>query len=97
MKKDKKLLNIEFTSNFNKKRSALPLGIKIAFRETLEFFLENPNHNILHRHFLRKKYAGYESIDITSDYRAIFKESRTKTQITIKFYIIGTHKELYSK
>lgn len=95
MKKNVKLLHIEFTSLFNKQRKALPLPIKIAFKETLDLLLENPNHEVLRRHFLKEKYGGYESINITPDYRAIFKE--TKTETNIKFYTIGTHEELYGK
>jgi mRNA-degrading endonuclease YafQ of YafQ-DinJ toxin-antitoxin module len=88
---------IEFTSFFNTQRRKLPLPIKIAFRETLDILLENPHHEVLRRHFLKEKYAGHQSIDITPDYRAIFKETRFETQVVIKFHIIGTHEELYGK
>lgn len=90
-------LLIEFSSLFNKQRKSVPLHIKVAFRETLEVFLENPHHEALRRHFLKEKYAGYQSIDVTSDYRAVFKETKIKTQIIITFYTIGTHEELYDK
>jgi hypothetical protein len=38
---------IEFIPFFNKQRKAAPLEIKEAFRETLELFLENPEHKAL--------------------------------------------------
>jgi mRNA-degrading endonuclease YafQ of YafQ-DinJ toxin-antitoxin module len=97
MKKSLKPPNIEFTSLFNRKRKALPLSVKTAFRETLEIFLENPTDVTLRRHFLKGKYAEYQSIDVTPDYRAIFKEIKKDKGTIIKFYTIGTHEELYGK
>lgn len=88
-------LHIEFSALFDKKLRCLSPEIIGAFNEALDLFLENPNHEHLRRHFLKEKYAGYQSIDITDDHRAVFKEARTKTQIIIKFYLIGTHDELY--
>lgn len=88
---------IEFSTRFDKKLRRLPSEIISTFRETLELFLENPNQKTLRRHSLKDEYTGYESIDVTSDYRAIFKEIKAGRQITIKFYTIGTHEELYGK
>lgn len=90
-------LRIEFSTLFDKRLRQFPSEIIIAFQETLDLFLENPHHEALRRHFLKEKYAGYQSIDATSDYRAIFKETKIKTQIIISFYTIGTHEELYGK
>lgn len=89
-------LRVEFSSLFDKKLRKLPAEIIISFKETLELFLENPNHERLRRHFLKEKFAGYQSIDITDDYRALFREEKTKNAITVKFHLIGTHKELYT-
>lgn len=97
MKKNEKKIRIEFTNLFNKQRKDAPLEIKIAFQETLELFLEEPKHETLRRHLLKGEYFGYESIDVTPDYRAVFKETRIERKIVIKFYTIGTHEELYGK
>lgn len=88
-------LRVEFSSLFDKKLRKLPTEIITSFKETLELFLENPNHERLRRHFLEEKFAGYQSIDITDDYRVIFREEKTEYTIIIKFHIIGTHKDLY--
>lgn len=69
---------IKYSKLFNKQRKALSLEIKIAFRDARELFLENPNHSALRNHFLKKKFAGYKSIDVTGDYRALFKEIKTQ-------------------
>ena len=90
-------LRIEFSTLFDKKLRQLPSEIIIAFQETHDLFLENPTDETLRRHFLKEKYTGYQSIDVTPNYRAMFKEIKTETQTIIKFYTIGTHEELYGK
>lgn len=93
--KDENILQIKYNSLFNKQRKAAPLNIKIAFRETLELFLDNPDHPSLRNHALREKYSGFRSIDVTDDWRALFKIRATKLKITITFHILGTHTQLY--
>jgi addiction module RelE/StbE family toxin len=82
---------IEFTPLFTKQRKAAPLEIKEAFREALELFLENPTHAALRNHPLSGKYAGFRSIDVTEDWRAIYREEHER----IKFVVLGTHEQLY--
>lgn len=67
-----------------------------ALADTLEFFAVDPNHPGLHNHALSGKYAGYRSINVTDDWRAIFREERSGEATVVKFSQIGTHKELYS-
>ena len=86
---------IEFTDDFNKQRKVAPLEIKEAFRETLALFLEDSHHPFLRNHPLKEKFAGYRSIDVTDDWRAVFKESSTRDRVLITFHLIGTHQELY--
>lgn len=90
-------LRIEFSPLFDKKLRILPKEIIIAFKSALEVLRETPSNSSLRRHFLKEKYAGYQSIDVTQDYRAIFREENSGNIITIKFHLIGTHKELYRK
>lgn len=90
-------LKIEFSSKFDKKLRKLSPETIDTFKGALELFLENPDHETLRKHYLKEDYAGYQSINITSDYRAIFKEIKTQRQIVVKFYTIGTHEELYGK
>ncbi|MDO8657437.1 MAG: type II toxin-antitoxin system mRNA interferase toxin, RelE/StbE family [Candidatus Levybacteria bacterium] len=88
---------IEFSDNFNKQRKAAPKYIKVAFREILELFLEDQNHPHLRNHALKEGLASYRSIDITENWRAIFKEVKSKTKKIIIFHMIGTHEQLYNK
>jgi addiction module RelE/StbE family toxin len=82
---------IEFTHWFNKLRKAAPLAIKHALRDVLELFAENPNHPALRNHPLTGKYAGFQSIDVTEDWRALYREEKER----IMFADLGTHEELY--
>lgn len=93
--KDESTPPLKYTALFNKQRKAAPLEIKIAFREAIELFLDNPNHPHLRNHALREQFAGYRSIDITGDWRALFKVKESKTQTVITFHILGTHTQLY--
>lgn len=95
--KDKNAPLIRYSNLVNKKRKALPLEIKIAFREVRELFLENPHHLTLRNHPLREKFAGHRSIDVSEDYRSLFKEIKKQKRVVIKFYTIGTHEKLYGK
>jgi len=82
---------IEFTNLFNKQRDSAPLDVKIAFRDALELFLEHPTHAALRNHTLAGKYAGVHSIDVTADWRALYRKESEQ----IIFVALGTHAELY--
>ena len=82
---------VEFSAIFNKKRKAAPLEIKQVFREVLDLFAENPNHPALRNHTLTGKYAGFRSIDVTDDWRALYRTENER----IIFVDFGTHVELY--
>lgn len=84
---------IEFSAIFNKKLEKAPTEIKIAFAEIFELFLEDPKSKILRNHDLKNKYAGMRSIDVTEDWRALYREEKER----IIFFEIGTHSQLYKK
>ena len=86
---------IEYRPLFNRQRKLAPLAIKVAFREALELFLDDPDHPSLRNHLLRNKFSGFGSINVNEDWRALFKIRKTKTQTVITFYLLGTHKQLY--
>ena len=82
---------IEFAPLFDKQRTVAPIEIKQALRETVELFLENPTHEALRNHPLTEEYAGIWSIDVTADWRALYRKDQGK----IIFVKLGTHDELY--
>ena len=87
---------IEFAPLFTKQRKSAPLEIKEALLDTLEIFLADPNNPFLRNHPLREKFAGFRSIDVTDDLRAVFKEEQSGERKVITFHMLGTHDELYS-
>jgi hypothetical protein len=60
-RKNKK--RIEFSPIFKNKLNKVPLEIKVAFRDSLEIFLEDSHHKSLRNHLLTKEYAGIRSIN----------------------------------
>ena len=87
----KKTPRIEFAPLFTKQRKAAPLEIKQAFRDALDLFSEDPTHPALRNHALTGKYAGFRSIDVTDDWRALYREEPER----ILFMELGTHPQLY--
>jgi addiction module RelE/StbE family toxin len=86
---------IKFLEPFEKQLKNAPDDIQEAFFDTLELFLADPQHPHLRNHKLTKQFTGYRSIDVTGDWRAVFRESQAGEQRIIKFYVLGTHTDLY--
>lgn len=78
---------IEFSPVFNKLLTKAPTEIKLAVREAVELFAEDPNHPALRNHPLSDKYAGFLSIDVTDDWRALYRQESER----IIFVDLGTH------
>jgi len=85
-------MKIELQRSFIKGYTKLPEKIQEKFKERRNLFIENKFHPLLNNHSVEKTFPGCRSINITGDYRAIFKENENNNVI---FLIIGTHSELY--
>lgn len=86
-------MRIAFSSNFDKKIRKISIKIVDKFFERLELFKVNRFNPILNNHKLHGEYEGCNSINITGNFRAVFKYFN-KDQIV--FLDIGTHPELYN-
>lgn len=86
---------VKYTDNFLKQLKKSDVRIRKAFKQRLTLFVENPNDLELNNHPLQKEYAGFRSIDITANYRAIYKEVIQKDDTYIYFTSFGTHAQLY--
>ncbi len=84
-------MEASFHKSFKKKFKRLPPKIQAQFYERLDIFLRDPFNVVLQNHSVNKAFPNCRSINITGDYRAIFK---VDTQ-TVIFITIGTHAELY--
>ena len=90
-------MKIVFDPIFLKKLKKLNVRIRKSLKERIILFAKNSHELQLDNHALRDKYQGLRSIDITSDYRAIYKETQIHDEMVAYFIALGTHKELYDK
>ncbi len=89
-------MKIVYDPIFLKKLKKINIRIRKSFKERLIIFSKNPNYPQLDNHSLREKYSGYRSIDITADYRAIYKEIREQDDEPVAYFVfLGTHQKLY--
>lgn len=88
-------MTIRYDPALLKKLKKADVRIRKRFKERIALFIENPFNPQLHNHALQREYQGYRSIDITSDWRAIYTEKREGDEVIAYFIAIGSHKELY--
>ena len=86
-------MRVIFHKKFEKQYAKLGSEEKQKFKERRDLFLINPFNPILNNHSVDKAYPGCRSINITGDYRAVYKLIDRDTTV---FVDLGTHSELYS-
>jgi addiction module RelE/StbE family toxin len=86
-------MKIYYSKKFIKQFKKSPKQIKIKFKERLDLFIEDRYNPTLSNHRLSGNFINYRSINVTGDWRAIFKELENGE--VIFFVILGTHSELY--
>lgn len=87
-------MQIEYSKKFIKEFKKSPDNIKDFFKKKLGIFIKNKNDIILNNHCLSGKLKKYRSINITGDWRAIFRE--IKKENVVYFIAIGSHSKLYN-
>ena len=85
-------MTIQYLATFKKQFKKLPQKFQDQFDERLRLFLEDPTHPRLRVHPLKGKYAGYWSMNISGDLRALYLQ---RDDELIIFALIGTHSQLY--
>lgn len=86
-------IQISYSRTFIKSLKKSPRKIQIAFRNRLEILLADRFHPILNNHQLIGLYQNFRSINISGDWRAIFREFDDGKVIYFDF--LGTHSKLY--
>ena len=86
------MLIVTYTKNFKKSLKKKDKFIQEKTRKRIRLFREDPFNVLLDNHKLHGEYEGYRSINISGNFRAVFKDLN-KDQIV--FSDIGTHPELY--
>ena len=94
IRKNENSPDIKFLTVFDRQLSNAQEEVMEAFFDMLVLFLEYPEHPFLRNHELKERFAGLRSIDVTGDWRAVFKESRAGQIKIITFHLIGTRKDL---
>lgn len=88
--------HIKVSSNFDKDLDRAPIEIQIVFREVYELFRQDPENKLLRIHSLTKlgkKHFGLWSLDVTEDWRAIYRKEGN----VIIFIMLSTHEILYGE
>ncbi len=86
-------MQIEYKNEFTKHFNKAPAKIQLAFKDRLKIFIADPFNLFLNNHGLSGKYQGLRSVNITGDWRAIFREAGDYRLVI--FETLGTHSQLY--
>lgn len=70
----------------------LPRDLQMKVMERLSLFVRDEMHPLLDNHPLGHQWTGLRSINITGDYRTIFKK---ESATLVRLEAVGTHHELY--
>ncbi len=82
---------IKFSKEFRKKYQKTPHTVKHKLETRLAVFKVDPFDPVLNNHLLKGMFLGHRSINVTGDWRAIYRVEDEKTI----FVTIGTHSQLY--
>lgn len=83
---------MKFSRKFKKQYEKAPKNIQTSFQKKLVLFQKNKFQPMLNNHALTGELKGLRSINVTGDWRAVFKEDATNGVI---FELLGTHSQLY--
>lgn len=86
-------MRVRFHKRFVKDYSRLDLKIHHAVKNRLQIFCTNPYHAELSNHPLKGKWRGYRSINLSGDFRAVYKKEVSDEEVI--FITIGSHSQLY--
>jgi mRNA-degrading endonuclease YafQ of YafQ-DinJ toxin-antitoxin module len=82
---------IHFSAKYKIQYQKLPLATQKKTRERILLWQEDPYNPILRLHPLRGQLAGFYSINITGDIRAIYEVVDSEVYV---YQMIGSHAEL---
>jgi len=89
-------MEIEYSADFRKQYLKANVRIQNKMNVCLRIFKNNPDDLQLNNHSLKRNYLGFRSINITSDWRAIYIEKTEGANKVAYFVALGTHDMLYS-
>jgi len=84
----------ERTSAFKRDYKKITHDLRLKMYGRLEIFIANEFDPILNNHKLRYEYEGFRSINITGDWRLVFRKISNQSML---LHRIGTHSQLFNK
>ena len=90
-------MKVRYSPDFYRQYKKADVRIQNRVDEKIEVFLKDPYDLQLDNHALKRQWKGYRSIDITSDWRAVYKETQIGDETVAYFVVLGSHDELYGK
>ncbi len=92
----RKVVEVRQNVGFKREFKKAPRKIQQAFQRRMILFLTNQLHPLLRNHLLSGPYKGYRSINVTGDWRALYKEVVIDDEsVIVEFHLLGTHSQLY--
>jgi len=85
-------MRASYHQNFKRSYKKLPGKLKQKASERILLFLDEPYNALLNNHALAGKYLGYRSINVTGNFRAIY---RLLENNVAHFVALDTHSNLY--
>lgn len=85
-------MRIDFHKNFDRRAAKLTKSQREQLKSRLVEFSVDQYSPKLNNHALKGKYAGYRSLNVTGDIRAIFIPH---SDDHVEFVDIGSHSQLY--
>jgi len=85
-------MTIRYLPKFKKQYKKLPKKMQDQFDEKIQLFVVDPTLPVLKVHPLKGNFAGYWSMNVNGDVRALYIIDGDSTVI---FGLIGTHSQLY--
>lgn len=86
---------VRFTNDFLSQYKKADVRVRNRVDGCLRIFKRNPNDLQLKNHKLKRGWIGHQSINVTSDWRAIYKEVQLTDETDVYFVALGTHRQLY--
>ena len=85
-------MRVHFHRNFRRSYAKLPMKVRAQFKKRLKLFLESPFDPLLNNHALHGTWGQFRSINVTGDFRALFRMFGSDS---VEFILIDRHGNLY--
>ena len=86
---------IRRAKGFLKRYKKLPLKVQTKVDAALALFFHDPQAPALRNHALSGKFLGLGSIDVTGDWRVLFRELSGGRYEIVELVAVGTHSQIY--